>query len=444
MGIGWPASCAASTSLANTFSQYPDNLCPPRIGFHATHTVRHAPDAYFMLAGRMVRAAKGEGSAFKVGDRWRGYVTVGGRRKYFSAKTKAEAAQKRRQLLGKRDHGTLTTGRVPTLTEWLNHWLNVTVHRPTTAAMNRWVVDARITPALGANKLVSLTVEQIEQWVNGLGVSPSSQRRYLAPLRAALDEAVRRGHIPSNPAALVRLEHLGRPDRSAFSREDRDAILNAAQGWNAARWHVGLRLGLRPSEILGLTWPDFDGDTLTVRHQLLYAKGAGTYLQGDTKTVAGVRVIRLPRSLTALLEQHHLEQLEHIGKVDDWQGWEYNGEPVALMFPQTNGKPQSARMDTRQWKQLLTAAGLPAERRYKQRHTAATHMITDSGGDVAVTAKNLGHTDPAFTYRTYVHPLEERERELAERMDESAPYRAPYDAVVERRPATQRAQKPSK
>ena len=48
----------------------------------------------------MGRAAKGEGSAFKTSAGvYRGYVTVDGKRKYFSAKTKSEAAQKKRQLL---------------------------------------------------------------------------------------------------------------------------------------------------------------------------------------------------------------------------------------------------------------------------------------------------------------------------------------------------------
>lgn len=112
---------------------------------------------------------------------------------------------------------------------------------------------------------------------------------------------------------------------------------------------------------------------------------------------------------------------------EEWVGWEFEGQPVALMFPQANGKPIDARMDTAIWKALLTSAGLAEVRRYKSRHTAASHMVVDSGGDVAVTAKILGHADAGFTYRTYVKPLEEREQALMDKMDEpSAPYAAPY------------------
>ena len=382
-----------------------------------------------------MRAAKGDGAVVKAGGGYRGYVTVSGKRKYtkvFPSKALASAAK--RELLARRDDGRLVVGKVPTVAQWLNHWLeNVVNHRPTTYAMDRWVIDKKIVPELGATKLSALTAERIEQWLTDLNVSPSSQRRYLAPLRAALNVAAKRGHITFNPAARVELAARVKPDTSAFSREDRDAILAAAKGLNSARWHLGLRMGIRPSESLGLTWPDFDQKTgtLTIRNQMLYAKGQGTYLQPSAKTAAGERTLRLPKSLVVLLVAQRKAQLQHIGMMgEEWQGWEYDGNPVALMFAQNNGHPISARMDTKEWRALLAAAGLPAERRYKSRHTAATHMIVDSGGDVAVTAYNLGHADSGFTYRVYVHPLEEREKQLAVKMD--APYRAPYDDETQR------------
>ena len=78
---------------------------------------------------------------------------------------------------------------------------------------------------------------------------------------------------------------------------------------------------------------------------------------------------------------------------EEWVGWEFNGQPVALVFTQTNGRPIDTHMDTRAWHALLTAAGLAEVRRYKARHTAASHLVVDSGGDVAVTAKIRGHAD---------------------------------------------------
>ncbi|TFD47614.1 site-specific integrase [Cryobacterium sp. Hh11] len=383
-----------------------------------------------------MRAAKGEGSVPKKTDRgWRGYVTVGGKRKYtkFHA-TKAACAQEKRELLTRRDDGKLVAGTAPTVTQWVDHWLeNIAGPRATTYAMNRWVLDKKITPELGSIRISALTVERLEQWVKWLKVAPTSQRRYLAPLKAALAVAETRGMIGFNPALRVELGPVGKADTTSFSREDRDAILDAATGRNAARWHLALRMGIRPSECLGLAWPDYDARTgrLTIRNQLLRATGVkGLFLQPAAKTAAGEREIRLPRSLITMLDAHRAEQLQLMADMgEDWIGFESGGKPVALMFPQENGKGVGATQDTRLWRALLTSAGLGTVKRYQSRHTSATHMLVESGGDVAVVAKILGHKDSAFTYRTYVHPLDEREDALVDQMDAPrAPYRAPYGA----------------
>jgi integrase len=389
----------------------------------------------------VTRAAKGDGSLFKTADgAYRGYVTVNGKRKYFSAKTKAEAGQKRRDLLNRREQGALVAGRSPTVEAWTRHWLeNIAKHRPTTYATNRWIVEERIVKHLGTIPISNLTAERIEQWIADLGVKPASARRYLAPLRRALNVAVDRGRIPFNPAERVSLEPQRRRTPEVLSGDDRAALLAAATGYNSARWHLALRLGLRPGEVLGLTWHNFDekAGTLTVTHQLLYAKGRGVYHQPEPKTDAGDRIIYLPRTLVAALAEQRRLQLALIAEAgDEWVGWEQDGQPVALIFTQENGLPIGTRTDTAAWQRLLDIAGLPKTRRYTMRHTAASHLVLESGGDVATVADTLGHADPGFTYRTYVHPLLEQKRALAGRLD-GAPYPAPYEADIEPHQATQ-------
>lgn len=391
----------------------------------------------------MSRNAKGDGSKLfdAPGGGYRGYITANGKRVYFTGRTKAEASQARRDLIARRDAGTLIPGTSHTVEGWMRHWLTAIANiRPTTRQTHEWVLEQRIvgTP-LAHVKLSKLTPEHLEVWMRGLGVSPASQRRYVAPLRAALAAAVRRGHLAANPFDQVELGTLPRTHAKAMSADDIDAVLAAARGRNRVRWHLALKLGLRPGEALGLTWHDFDEQAgrLTIRYQLLRAKGQGLYLQDATKTAAGARTLRLPRHLVGMLIEHRAEQAverDTHGLTDP----EFDGVPVPLMFTQENGRPIDARMDTAEWKRLLDAAGLPRDRRYVARHTALSHMILLSGGNVALTAKNAGHADPAFTYRVYVHPLAESEEELADAMD-AAPYAAPYDPIVPARPATLRA-----
>jgi len=383
------------------------------------------------------RRAKGDGSMFPVKGGYRGYVTTAsGKRVYFTAKTKAEAGAKKRELTTARDNGELMPGTSPTVEQWMRHWLQTIADiRPTTRQTHEWVLAEKVAGnRLGMTQLTKLTPEHLEQWLRDLDVRPSSVRRYAAPVRTSLTVAVRRGHLRRNPFDLVALPKTEKSRSTAMSVEDADRVLAAAQGTrNAPRWHLALRFGLRPAEALGLTWADFDPvkRTLTVRHQLLYAKGAGIYLQDAAKTEAGTRTIKLPRYLVELLVQHRRAQAAEMA-ASDWTGWDFDGVPVALMFAQPNGRPILARMDTDQWKALLTAAGLPSDRRYVARHTAATHMIAMTG-DIALTSRNLGHADTGFTYRTYVHPLQRAADDLADAMD-AAPYAAPYGRGVQSAP----------
>lgn len=387
----------------------------------------------------MGRAGKGDGSIIKVENGYRGYITVNGKRKYFSAKTKTEAAQKKRELINRRENGVLVTGPTMSVAAWLRHWeAHLTGHlQPNYRDTNRGIIEKSIIPALGSKPLANLTTEHIEEWLLGLGLKPASQRRYLAPLRKALADAVDRGRLGFNPADRVKLAPLGRSAVDVLSLEDRRAVLQHVHGYNEARWHLGLTFGPRPGEALGLTWPDFDerAKTLRIRRELLYTPSRGLYMRNAAKTNAGTdRLWHLPDYLVEMLALQRSRQLHLMAEMgDEWLGWELDGEPVPLVFTQQNGRPIGTGTDTDEWHRVLAAAGLSKRRRYVARHTSATHLIESAGGDAAVVGDILGHASPEFTYRVYVHPLEAKKRALAEGM--SAPYAAPYGDVSERSPA---------
>ncbi len=368
-----------------------------------------------------MRAAKGDGSLFPdATGGYRGYVTIDGRRKYFRGATKAEAAAKRKDLIGARDAGMRVHGKAYTVTEWMLHWVDTIAElKPYTEQTYRWTIDKVIGPELGRAKLDKLTPERIEKWLKELPHAPSSKRRFLGILRAGLAVAEDRGHLRRNPATQVKTPPLSRPNTTSFSIEDARAILAAADARpDRARWHLGIREGLRPGEVLGLAWTDIDWTTgkLTVRRQLSRVAGQGLILQSP-KTDAGHRTWQLSAALLDILREHyrlHLEKITQAGP--NWTGWEFEGQPISLMFSTATGSALDPRNDQREWRRLLDAAGVPHARRYQARHTAASLMLS-SGGDVAVVARKLGHSDPSFTYKVYVHPINERDELLAETMD---------------------------
>lgn len=71
-------------------------------------------------------------------------------------------------------------------------------------------------------------------------------------------------------------------------------------------------------------------------------------------------------------------------------------------FATVNGTPVSVRNATRQLARTINKADLDGVTFHALRHTFASILIAQ-GRDAAFVADQLGHEDPAFTWRTYVH-----------------------------------------
>jgi integrase len=372
------------------------------------------------------RNAKGEGSITKRPDgTYRGYVPVNGKRKTFSAPTKALAQQKRRELLNARDTGELATGKAPLLADWLEHWLTISNHKRSTTNGYRQTIRKNIVPALGKVRLNMLTMEQVEQLYADMadrGLKGSTIHQAHSVLRAALKQAVWRGHATRNVAALVKPPSVGRVKMGVFSSADSDAILAAAVGTRyEARWHLALVLGLRPGEATGIEWThiDFSAGTLVLKQQLQALPGQGTIIVSSTKSDAGERTIVLPPYLVEMFIDVRMRQMQEMAELGAaWKGWEFDGVPRALVFTQRNGAPLRPTLDVTEWRKVLDIAGLPHVRRYTARHTAASLMI-DGGMPLPTVSHTLGHANTSFTINTYVKPLDESKKKMASHFEEA-------------------------
>ncbi|MDT5040591.1 MAG: hypothetical protein QOE51_1576 [Actinoplanes sp.] len=82
-------------------------------------------------------------------------------------------------------------------------------------------------------------------------------------LSHVLEVALRRGLVPRNVAKLMDAPTSKRVEQNALSLADAGAVLKAAAPRRTkARWSIGLGLGLRQGEALGLRWPYLDIEAL--------------------------------------------------------------------------------------------------------------------------------------------------------------------------------------
>jgi integrase len=203
-----------------------------------------------------------------------------------------------------------------TVAEWLAVYLEQVARpkvRPRTLDLYASNIDRHIVPAIGRYRLDKLRPAHLVALYNtkaAEGLSGASLRHIHAVIRRALNVAVRWQLIAVNPATLVDAPQVVQHEISPLTVVEARRLIEAAEGDRMrARWLVGLALGLRQGEALGLRWEDVDVDArlLRVRRALQRRRGGGLVF-AEPKTQRSKRVIPLPAQLVAALEDHHDQQ----------------------------------------------------------------------------------------------------------------------------------------
>lgn len=371
------------------------------------------------------RRGMGESTIFKGEDgRWHGYVSMGTKdggkrdRRHVSGKTRAEVVAKVRELEKRRDAGVTVTSGTLTVAAWLEHWLETIASRrvrPRVLEGYRATIRLHINPAIGHRRLARLQPEHVERLHATMfdkGLSPATVLRAHRVLARALRVAEQRGRIARNIATLADAPAAGRPATGdALTLEEARAVLAAAEKRrNAARWALALGVGLRQSEALALRWTDLDLDAghLAVNRTVHRVTGAGlTY--AEPKSDRSRRRIALPTPLVDALRTHRTTQLAE--RLKAGTAWEDHD----LLFAQPNGRPIDKRSDWREWRTLLTAAGVRTVRLHDARHCAATTLLA-LGVPIRVVADMLGHSQTRVTADTYQHVLPAMAQDAADRI----------------------------
>lgn len=231
-----------------------------------------------------------------------------------------------------------------------------------------------------------------DEKAQGRKLAVSTVRNHVAALKAMLATAVEDGLLRHNPAAGVRISRPGAPSLEKDASEVRRALDSDELGRFLASVDPGWRLffdvlvmtGVRISEAIELRWGDVDfgRKRLRVRRQIYHGVIA------EPKSRTGKRDIPLSTvTLQAL--------------------WTAQGAPDALIFP----GPRGTHMDRDSlWRNVLkpaaTAAGVPWVGFHTFRHTAASILFAN-GRNPKQVQMWLGHSDPGFTLRTYVHLIDD-------------------------------------
>lgn len=394
--------------------------------------------------------SKGDGSLVKIGEYWTARVELppapdGKRRqKKVRSKNRGTAVQKLRDLRKELDqHGDVITA-APTVTAWCESWLKTTAPerlRPRTLDTYRGYIQRWIIPAIGRVKLSDVTprhVEAVQELCKtGYGegadakkpVSSTTRLQIHRILAVLLRDAVRAGHLRSNPASK---DHVEAPRKRHYEAQTldvaqtRDLLAVVAEHPRAARWSEALFTGKRQAECLGterpyVTLPEtidpgvaIESGQIEVRWQVQKLKH-GTrpdesipqreldrgYWMLPPKTGGSFRVVPVITPL-ALALQRHIDTMPPPTENHD------------LLYRRADGMPIDQKTDRDEWKDLLRTAELPLVRLHDARHGVATLLLM-AGVDIHVIQTILGHSS-VLTTRGYAHVNTRLAREGLERM----------------------------
>ncbi|MGB4836691.1 MAG: site-specific integrase [Nostocoides sp.] len=309
-----------------------------------------------------------------------------------------------------------------------------------TLSTYRSQMRVHVIPALGPWRLHDLRPEHLEEHYRRMQVEGHSThviRAVHRVLRSALNEAVRRRRLATNPLLIARPPRAVEVEVEPLSVEECQRVLAAAQHTSSpARWSIALSLGLRQGEALGLLWKDIDlsEGQLRVRrsvqrHTWLHGcpviedlpscghrraadcgqRHGGGLVLVEPKTKSSSRTIALPQPvIDELRAQRAAVKRRRLACGSNWD------ETNDLVFPARLGGLIDPARDNAEWNRLVASAGVRHVRLHDARHTAATLLLLQEV-DIRTVMAIMGWTEMATAQR-YTHAVDDLRRRAARRM----------------------------
>ncbi|MFJ4039379.1 tyrosine-type recombinase/integrase [Microbacterium sp. NPDC090007] len=255
--------------------------------------------------------------------------------------------------------------------------------------------------------LTAITPARVRTWhAERMTVGKTAAAAEARLLRAILTTAEEDGIVQVNPVpAKLTKTSAGKTFRPPTVEE-----LTVLHQHVDARFKLGVLIaaygGLRLSEWRSLRRSDLsliDGRYVaSVTRQAQHVTGEG-WIVGPPKSAKGIRAVTLPAHLTAAIDAH---LTEYVGEFDG-----------SLIFP-PNGRSEFIHDSTfnDSWVPAQDAAGVRGQvREHDLRDFSASHML--AAGATALEVRDaLGHANVRTTVDHYLHQVQDRAAELADRM----------------------------
>ena len=336
-------------------------------------------------------------------QRWRGQVTVKGRRYNISDRKRGPVEAKLDAILNGDDESAADGEGGGTLGVWLDRWVDDADGSENTVANRRWAI-AHLTP-LHARPLDDLSALEVQDLLKAkrADLGRSSLVRIRTVLAMALDEALRHHLVDENVARIAKIPKGARPiaERRALTSDEIERLLGAAErDGDGIVVVLGYYLGMRPGEVCGLLWADvnLDAGTLTVAQmRRREPDGSLTFCATKGDGSSDRTFVNLRPEVADALARHKAAQATERLRGANWHDY-------GLVVTTRYGTPIDPSNHRRALTRIAEAAGIfdgltPNE----LRHTFATHFVA-RGKSLTDLSVAMGHKNERMGMLHYNHP----------------------------------------
>lgn len=374
----------------------------------------------------MVRTKKGRNSNHKGyiqeirtpnGEkRYKGDITINGKRKTCTRKTKTEVNKWFDEVNASVANGTYAEANNLTFKSYLPHWLaheRAIAKKESTVAEYERIATYDLVPFFGNKKLNKITVSTLNNYFDTVlapkKLAPNTLRRKRTVLNKILSFALSEGKIGYNPlASLPNIKGGVRKERRTLTTEELKALLNGAKSYYEAKKNyksvnhsiypfilLCAYTGARRGEVLALDWEDIDAENNTLR---------------INKTLTEERQIQAPKT----------EHSKRVLTIPHWLAKKIlsfnDGISPHIFHTKTGGYRTPSNM-ARAFDIVLSFAKLPPIDIHELRHTHASILIAN-GMSLADVSRRLGHANVSITASTYTHALDKTTQKASTVFDE--------------------------
>ena len=245
-------------------------------------------------------------------------------------------------------------------------------------------------------------------------MSAKTVRNIAGVVSSAFSRAIKWGLVATNPVTNSEPPRVKKHLAMALTPVQQDMVMEAASGpWCIRTFlELGAATGCRRGELLALRWSDIVDGCAIIARSLTQTREV---LEFKCTKTEKPRVVVLPESAIAVLEEHRKRQDEFRGKF----GPDYRAD-LDLVFANPEGAPLKPDSISATVSLLFKRLKIPKAKGaalHLLRHSHTSVLLTE-GVPLAAVSARLGHSSVRTTQEIYAHMITGQDEEAARKWEE--------------------------